>query len=94
MADIDIDPFGEHELRTDDHTDTGENIPFTPVGGGSTWEPDQGEQETSFRGESERTNLMKDCVRDYIKGYPKTLVKPKIYFTMIILNSNAGNYTT
>ena len=33
MADIDISPFGEHdrtELRTDE---TGENIPFTPVGG-------------------------------------------------------------
>ena len=37
MADIVIDPFGEHESRTDDHTETG---PFTPVGGGSTWEPD------------------------------------------------------
>ena len=39
MADIDIDPFGEHdrtELRTDE---TGENIPLTPVRG-STWEPD------------------------------------------------------
>ena len=42
MADVDIDPFGEHESRTDDNTETGENIPFTPVGGGrsSTWEPD------------------------------------------------------
>ena len=67
MADIDIDPFGEHELRTDDHTDTGENIPFTPVGGGSTWESDQGEQETSFGGESQRTKLMKDYVRDLYK---------------------------
>ena len=38
MADVDIDPFREHESRTDDHTETGENIPFTPVGGGSTWE--------------------------------------------------------
>ena len=49
MADVDIDPFGEHdraELRTD------ENIPLhlvTPVGG-STWEPERGEQETSFGG--------------------------------------------
>ena len=34
MADVDIDPFGEHESRTDDNTETGENIPFTPVGGG------------------------------------------------------------
>ena len=44
MADVDIDPFGEHESRTDDNTETSENIPFTPVGGGrSTWEPERGE---------------------------------------------------
>ena len=50
MADVDMDPFGEHG-RTESRTDeTGENIPFTPVGGGrsSTWEPERGEQETSF----------------------------------------------
>ena len=47
MADIDIDPFGEHESRTEEPTD--ENIPLIPVGGGSTWEPTH-EQETSFRG--------------------------------------------
>ena len=42
MADIDIDPFGEHESRPDDNTETGENIPFSPVGGGrSTWEPEK-----------------------------------------------------
>ena len=65
MADVDIDPFGEHESRTDDNTETGENIPFTPVGRGrSTWEPERGEQETSFGGESQRTKLMKDYVRD------------------------------
>ena len=61
MADVDIDPFGEHD-RTESRTDeTGENIPFTPVGGGgsSTWEPER-EQETSFGGESQRTKLMKD----------------------------------
>ena len=67
MADVDIDPFGEHESRTDYHTETGENIPFTPVGGGSTWEPDQGEQETSFGGEPQRTKLMKDYVKDLYK---------------------------
>ena len=54
-------------MRTDDHTETGENIPFTPVGGGrSTWEPKH-EQETSFGGESERTKLMKDYVKDLYK---------------------------
>ena len=67
MADVDMDPFGEHESRTDDHTETGENIPFTPVGGGtSTWEPEL-EQETSFRGEFQRTKVMKDYVKDLYK---------------------------
>ena len=32
MADVDIDPFGEHESRTDDHTDTGENFLSIPGG--------------------------------------------------------------
>ena len=63
MADIDINPFGEHESRTDEPMD--EHIPLTPVtpGRSSTWEPDRGEQKTSFRGESQRTKLMKDYVR-------------------------------
>ena len=42
MADVDINPFGEHD-RTESRTDeTGEHIPLDPVtpGGGSTWEPD------------------------------------------------------
>ena len=65
MADIDIDPFGEHG-RTESRTDeTGENIPFTPVEG-STWEPER-EQETSFGGESQRTKLMKDYVKNLYK---------------------------
>ena len=34
MADVDIDPFGEHESRPEEPTD--ENIPFTPVGGGGS----------------------------------------------------------
>ena len=66
MADVDIDPFGEHdrtELRTDE---TGENIPLTPVGRGSTWEPEC-EQETSFREMSQRTKVVKDYVRDLYK---------------------------
>ena len=67
MADIDIDPFGEHESRPEEPTD--EHIPLDPVNPGrsSTWEPDQGEQETSFGGESQRTKLMKDYVRDLYK---------------------------
>ena len=46
MADIDIDPFGEHESRTEEQTD--ENIPLTLVTPGkSTWEPEC-EHEISF----------------------------------------------
>ena len=67
MADVDIDPFGEHESRPEEPTD--EHIPSDPITSGrsSTWEPDQGEQETSFGGESQRTKLMKDYVRDLYK---------------------------
>ena len=70
MADIDIDPFGEHESRHEEPTD--EHIPLDPITPGrSTWEPDRGEQETSFgdhpAGESYRTKLMKDYVRDLHK---------------------------
>ena len=67
MADIDIDPFGEHESRPEEPTD--EHIPLDPVtpGRSSTWEPGRGEQETSFGGESQRTKLMKDYVKDLYK---------------------------
>ena len=46
MADIDIDPFGEHESRTEEPTD--ENIPLTLVTPGRlTWELER-KHETSF----------------------------------------------
>ena len=81
MADVDIDPFGEHESRTEEPTD--EHIPLDPVtprrervqtwdpsgvpGPVGSWEPTH-EQETSFGGrESERTKLMKDYVKDLYK---------------------------
>ena len=65
MADIDIDPFGEHD-RPEEPTD--EHIPLSPVTPGvQTWEPTH-EQETSFGGrESQRTKLMKDYFKDLYK---------------------------
>ena len=61
MADIDIDPFGEHESRPEEPTD--EHIPLDPVtpvgGGGSTWELER-EQETSFGGRSHTSILHKE----------------------------------
>ena len=35
MADIELDPFGEHESRSDEPTD--ESTPLIPGGGGPTW---------------------------------------------------------
>ena len=74
MADVDIDPFGEHGSRPEEPTD--EHIPLDlhsgvsgpPVTPGRlTWEPTR-EQETSFGGrESQRTKLMKDYVKDLYK---------------------------
>ena len=66
MADIDIDPFGEHESRPEEPTD--EHIPLDLVTpGGSIWESTR-EQETSFGGrESQRTKLMKDYIKDLYK---------------------------
>ena len=68
MADIDINPFGEHD-RTESRTDeTGENIPLTPVKGGSTWEPER-EQETTFGGLSGvRAWLNAGFVEDKVNG--------------------------
>ena len=72
MADIDIDPFGEHESRPEEPTH--QHIPLDPhsrasgplvtPGRSSPWEPTR-EQETSFGGrESQRTKLMKNYVKD------------------------------
>ena len=65
MADVDIDPFGEHESRTDETG--GESIPPTPVGR-STREPER-EQETSFKGLSgARARLNAGFVEDKVNG--------------------------
>ena len=71
MADVDIDPFGEHESRTEEPTD--ENIPLDPVtpGGGSTWELEH-EQETSFRGKSLET-LKYEALESFVKSLYKRL---------------------
>ena len=75
MADIDIDPFGEHELRPEEPTD--EHIPLdpvTPVGGGSTWELEC-EQETSFGGRSHTSILHKE----YLVGKIYELIGNKMH---------------
>ena len=92
MADVDIDPFGEHESRPEEPTE--EHIPLDPVtpvgGGGSTWEPDRGEQETSFGGESHRTKFMKDYVRDLYKKLSENIGETPELFHYDYFNLEGG----
>ena len=67
MADVDIGPFGEHESRPEEPTDEHIHLDLVTPERSSTWEPDRGEQETSFGGESQRAKLMKDYVKDLYK---------------------------
>ena len=65
MADINIDPFGDHESRTEEPM--GEGIPLIPTEEGvPTWNPGR-EQDTSFGGTSQRIILMKYHVEDLYK---------------------------
>ena len=78
MADVDIDPFGEHESRPEEPTD--ENIPLTPVGGGSFVTQTQvhsasGEQETSFGREIHGSVLHKE----YLVGEIYQLIGSKTH---------------
>ena len=61
MADIDIDPSGDHESRPEEPMD--ENIRLSPVGGGSTWEPKR-ERETSFKGGRTQEGRLTDSFVD------------------------------
>ena len=53
IADIDINPFSDHDKMDAQPDKKGKTIPLNPggvMGGGPTWEPEHG-QETSFGGE-------------------------------------------
>ena len=74
MADIDIDPFGDHD-KTDSRPDeTGENIALTPEGG--MWEENAlGNQKANKKHHSEERKLKKEgsltlmltvCTRSYL----------------------------
>ena len=77
MADIDIDPFGEHESRTDYHTD--ENIFLTPATPGrSTWEPEH-EHETSFGSPEVPLSKGEILHKEYLVGEIYELIGNKIH---------------
>ena len=92
MADVDIDPFGEHDRSESRPDETGENVPLTPVGGGSTWEPER-EQETSLRRESQRTKLMKDYVGDLYKKLSGNIGETPELFHYDYFKLEGVNYT-
>ena len=93
MADIDISPFGEHESRPEEPTD--EHIPLDPVTlGRSNWEPDRGEQETSFGEESQRTKLMKDYVKDLYERLSENIGETPELFHYDYFKLEGGKYTT
>ena len=75
MAVTDIDPFCEHG-KTDEQPDTVETIPSTPGEVIQSWEPRR-EQETSFRGMSQRTEVLREHVKHCIMCYLKKQVKPQ-----------------
>ena len=61
MVDVDIEPFGEHDKTDSQPNETDEIISFTPGGvteGGST-----PEQETSFRGTSQKTEVLTEHIK-------------------------------
>ena len=77
MADIDIDPFGEHESRTEEPTD--ENIPLTPVTPGrSTWEPEC-EHETSFGSPEVPLSRGEILYKEYLVGEIYKLIGNKMH---------------
>ena len=77
MADIDIDPFGEHESRTDEPMD--EHIPLTPVTPGrSTWEPEH-EQETSFGSPEAPLSRGEILHKEYLVGEIYELIGNKMH---------------
>ena len=77
MADIDIDPFGEHQSRTEEATD--ENIPLTPVTPGrSTWEPER-KHEMSFGSPEVPLSRGEILHKEYLVGEIYELIGNKMY---------------
>ena len=77
MADVDINPFGEHESRTEEPTD--EHIPLTLVTPGrSTWEPER-EQETSFESPKVLLSRREILHKEYLVGEIYELIGNKTH---------------
>ena len=89
MADIDIDPFGEHESRPEEPTDE----TFLSL---QLEEDQHGNQRMTKKHhlESQRTKLMKDYVKDLYKRISENDGEPQKNFTMIISNSKMESCTT
>ena len=77
MADININPFGEHESKIEEPTN--ENIPLTSVTPGrSTWEPER-EHETSFASPEVLLSRGEILHKKYLVGEMYELLGNKIH---------------
>ena len=77
MADIDINTFGEHELRTEEPTD--KNIPLTlGTPGRSTWGPEY-EEETSFGSPEVPLSRGEILHKEYLVGEIYKLIGNKMH---------------
>ena len=94
MADVDIDPFGEHESRPEEPTE--EHIPLTQV------EEDQlGNQHVNRKHHLEENLLKllnmkpwKVLLKVCIKGYLEATMNPREQSIFIISTSEMDSYTT
>ena len=69
MADIDTDPFSDHNKRDSHLDETDEKIPLTPGGaiGGSTWESEH-HLEEKVKELNSLKNALKGCIKCYLKA--------------------------
>ena len=94
MADVDINPFGDHNKTDAQPDESGETIPLIPGGvrGGATWESEC-KRETLFGGKlkelDSRKHRFKGCIESYLKAYAKS----QKHSISAISNSEMGNCT-
>ena len=92
MADVDIDPFGEHESRPEEPTD--EHIPLDLVTPGrSTWEPER-EQEMPFGSSEVLLSRGEILHKEYLVGEIYELIGNKTHQRLepnLRLKRNSGS---
>ena len=93
MADVNINPFSDHD-QTDSYPDeTGKNIPLTPGGGvmrRSTWDKKHHCEEGKLKKEGSLILTLTVCTRSYLS----TMVEPRMQPITITLDARASGFTS